>query len=57
MLCCFGYALSKKNKVKSHKIRKGDKIHVFENKKILTTVVVGEPTETKKYNTNNYVCK
>ena len=33
MLCCFGYALFKNNKNKSHNIKNGDKIHVFENKK------------------------
>lgn len=44
MMCCMGYALSKRNKkIKPFSsLKTGDKIHIHENKKVIKTVTVGE---------------
>lgn len=45
MLCCMGYTASKKLR----KVKTGDNIQIWENKKIKSTVKIGHSTSVKNY--------
>ena len=40
MFCCMGVALSKKKVIIPRPVKTGDKIQVWENKKVIKTVIV-----------------
>ena len=51
MLRCFN---KKSKKIIPNTIKDGDKIHIYENKKKLSTVIVGNPSSIQIHtNTNN----
>lgn len=45
MLCCMGYTASQKRK----KINTETNVHIWENKKIKSTVKIGHSTSVKNY--------
>ena len=49
MMCCFGYAISKKRKTKVKPFTDIKTIDVYENKYKVRTVVPSDPTKTKNY--------
>ena len=52
MMSCFGYALSKKRNTKVKPFTDIKKIHVYENKHKVRTVIPYEPTKTLDYKKN-----
>lgn len=49
MMCCFGYAISKKRKTKVKPFTDIKTIDVYENKYKVRSVIPNDPTKTKNY--------